>query len=210
MIRSLSLEDFGVTGATAPAAAPPPVATGSEEAQLDAYEAGYKSGWDDCAAAEQEVHRRIGTDLSAALIDMSLTYEAARKEILDGLGPLFEEVARTLLPRLAAEAVAPTVIEELRKACAAAMAGTVTLVAAPQALPTLQRLIEDQLDADIRLEGEPAYAPAQVSVRSGQERQDIDLAAAADRIAAALHDFTTLSAEPGDAHDPIRRQAHDR
>ncbi|MCR9068161.1 MAG: hypothetical protein NXH79_04885 [Rhodobacteraceae bacterium] len=210
MTRPLLLEDFATErpgGAATQVQAGP---TSPEEAQLDAYEAGYKSGWDDCIAAEQEVHRRIGSDLAAALGDISLTHAAARAEVLSALGPLFEEVARTLLPRLAADAVAPTIIAELREAAEAAVAPGLTLLVAPDALPVLQRLVEDSLDFEVRVTAEPAFAPAQVSIRSASERRDIDLAAAADRIAAALRDFMTLAGEGDRMPEAPRRQANDR
>ena len=210
MTRSLLLEDFATEMSAGAAPAPRTGSAAPEDAHLDAYEAGYKSGWDDCIAAEQEVHRRIGSDLAAALGEISLTHAAARAEVLSALGPLFEEVASTLLPRLAADAVAPTIIAELRDAAEAAVAPGLTLVVAPDALPVLQRLVEDSLDLDVRVEAEPAFAPAQVSIRSASERRDVDLAAAADRIAAALRDFMTLAADDIGGTEAPRRQANDR
>lgn len=190
MTRALTLEDFGTTQPVVNGAgltSDPPV--GSEEDRLTIYESGYQSGWDDCAAAETEGQRRIGVELSANLRDLSLTYEEARRDVLEALGPLFEEMAAQLLPALAAEAIAPAVITELQDAAKQASGDTITLVAAPAALPALERLAETQTDIDISVHPEPAYAEGQVSVRFGQEQRDIDLRDAAARMAEAIRGF---------------------
>ncbi len=99
MTRTLKLEDFSALGPTpvSAAQAAPPI---EPEAALAAFDEGYRNGWDDCARAEAEAHRKIGADLAAGLQDITLTYAEARQDVLAGLGPLFEEIAAQLLPRL--------------------------------------------------------------------------------------------------------------
>lgn len=208
MTRALTLEDFsggGGTRATSLSAAPAPQAADPETA-LAAYDEGYRSGWDDCAAAEAEAHRRIGADLAASLQDMAMTYAEARHDVLTCLGPLFEDMAAQLLPSLAAEAVAPAVIAELRAAAETAAASRAVLIAAPAALPALERLIAEHHDLEIDLRAEPAFAEGQVSIRFGTERRDIDLSDAAKRMSEAIRAFVAQQAE-GSAPAPIRKGA---
>lgn len=189
MTRALRLENFTPAGfetAAAPAAQPAPEAP---EAALAAFDEGYRNGWDDCARAEAEAHRRIGADLAAALQDVVLTYAEARQDVLTALGPLFEDIAGQLLPRLAAEAVAPVVIAELRAAASEATGGRPVLIAAPAALAALERLIDADPALDIDLHAEPAFAEGQVSIRYVGQRRDIDLADAAARMADAIRSF---------------------
>lgn len=191
MIRALNLEDFSALHpdkATGPAAPASDRAT-DPEAALAAFDEGYRSGWDDCAQAEAETNRRVGAELAASLQDLSLTYAEARQDVLTCLGPLFEDMAAQLLPSLAAEAVAPAVIAELRAAAESAATTRAVLIAAPAALPALERLIADRDDLDIDLRAEPAYAEGQVSIRFGTERRDIDLSDAANRMAEAIRAF---------------------
>lgn len=202
MTRLLCLEDFTICDAPAPEA-PPPQAPDTDAA-LAAYEDGYRNGWEDCAKAEAETHRRIGADLAASLHASTLTFAEARQDVLACLGPLFEDMAAQLLPRLAAEAVAPTVIAELQSIAVTATTARIVMMAAPAALPALDRLIGDHATPDIDLRAEPAFADGQVSIRFGAEQRDIDLSDAATRMAAAIREFIAqeLAAPP---HAPIRK-----
>lgn len=193
MTRALTLEDFAQ--APVPSADPAPLpepaqASGApDEATLAAYDEGYRSGWEDCAKSEAENQQRIGADLAATLAELSLDHAAIRAEILSALGPLFEDIAARLLPSLAAEAIAPTVVAELRAAAERATQGPAVLVAAPAAIPALTRLVEMQEGLDIQLTAEPAFAENQVSLRFGDDRRDIDLGEAAGRMADAIRAF---------------------
>ncbi|WP_439138829.1 flagellar biosynthesis protein [Roseicyclus sp.] len=194
MIRALNLEDFAAAASTAqlrPAAqtAQDPAAPEPVDDAMAAFDEGYRNGWEDCAKAEAESNHRIGADLAANLQDLSLSYAEARADVLAALGPLFEDMAAQLLPTLAAEAVAPAVIAELRTAAEAASDGRAVLFASPGAMPALARLIEMQDGLDIELRAEPAFAEGQVSLRFGTERRDIDLSDAAQRMAEAIRAF---------------------
>lgn len=201
MRRALFLEDFSAFG---PAAAAPAAPSGDPEAALSAFDEGYRNGWDDCARAEAESHRKIGADLVASLQDVTLTYAEARQDVLVCLGPLFEDMAAQLLPRLAAEAIAPAVVAELREIAATAANARAVLIASPAALASLERLIAGQDGLDIDLRAEPAFAEGQVSIRFGPQRRDIDLTDAASRMADAIRSFVAQEVEmPAPA--PIRK-----
>lgn len=189
MTRALPLEDFtSSAGAPAPEPAPAPSAM-PEDATLAAYEDGYRCGWDDCARAEAEANRRIGADLAANLAAMTLTHAEARQDVLAAIGPLFEDIAAQLLPRLAAEAVAPTVIAELRQIAGENTALRPLLVAAPASLPALERLLATTGEIELDLAAEPTFAEGQVSIRHAGQRRDMDLSGAADRMAEAIRGF---------------------
>lgn len=202
MIRALTLEDFArpVDGAVNGSIAntqPSDHETANHEPAEDAmaaFDEGYRSGWEDCANAEAENQRKISADLAANLQDLSLSYAEARSDVLTALGPLFEDMAAQLLPALAAEAVAPAVITELRAAAERASSGHAILFASPAAMPALSRLIELEDGLQIELRAEPAYAEGQVSLRFGAERRDIDLSDAARRMAEAIRSFVAQEA----------------
>jgi len=191
MTRLLTLPDFEtVTDHARPEAPEPSAATPvSDDDRLAAYEAGYQSGWDDCTAAEAEQQRRMSADLASNLADMQFTYAEARRDVLTALGPLFEDMAALLLPRLAAEAIAPTVIAELEAVANRASEASISLLAAPQTVPVLERLAEAEPRLDIQIKPEPAFAEGQISVRFDGQRCDIDLSEAAERMAAAIRAF---------------------
>lgn len=188
MTRPLHLEDFAFLYGQDPT---PPQAPqlADADAMTAAYEDGYRGGWDDCAKAEAETHRRIGADLAASLQEVTLTFAHARQDVLNSLGPLFEDMAAQLLPRLAAEATAPAVIAELQAIAATASGARIVMMAAPDALPALEHLITEHVAADVDLRAEPAFAQGQISIRFGSERRDINLSDAAARMAEAIRSF---------------------
>ena len=197
MTRLLRLEDFtsrdlAMAPATAMAAEPAPE---TAEATLAVFEEGYRNGWDDCAKAEAEAQRKIGADLAANLENIAVTYAEARQDVLAALGPLFEDIAASLLPRLAAEAVAPAVVAELRAVAGAATGLRAVVIAAPAALPALERIIGQVRGIDVDLQAEPAFAEGQVSIRHAGERRDVDLTDAARTMAEAIRGFVAQETE---------------
>jgi flagellar assembly protein FliH len=206
MIRALTLEDFAEPAKelfqAEPFLAEIPENMAPSDEDMATFDEGYRSGWDDCAKAEADTNRRIGADLAANLDALSLSYAEARADVLAALGPLFEDIAAQLLPRLAAEAVAPAVIAELRAAAEAASAGRAVVCAAPAALPALTRLIEMQEGLDVDLQAEPAFAEGQVSLRFAAERRDIDLSDAAHRMADAIRSFVAQESATPPPQEP--------
>lgn len=195
MTRALRLDDFAAPGVEPTSTAPVATVPEASDTTLAAFDEGYRNGWDDCARAEADAHRRIGTDLAANLHDIALTYAEARQDVLTALGPLFEQIAAQLLPRLAAEAMAPAVIAELRAVAAEATGGRPVVIAAPAALPALERLLAADVAMDVDLRAEPAFADGQVSIRYANLRRDIDLGDAAQRMADAIRGFVAQNLE---------------
>lgn len=220
MTRALQLEDFG-SGEIAPSFDAEPAAPAEPEplpeatlegGNLDAFEQGYRSGWDDCTANEVEERRRVGADLATALAEVSLSLDAARDEMLTALEPLFEQIASQLLPAIVSEAVAPAVVEELNRIAEERCSGTVQLVASPATCPVIEKLVDAQPDLTVSVMPEPALADGQVSLRFADMHRDIDLSAAAAQMADAIRSFTaSMIAEPAmggvDADDDPRPAA---
>jgi flagellar biosynthesis/type III secretory pathway protein FliH len=210
MTRALILEDFGLAGQDAVAFSPAPTPDldvplaepgdrpGPELDQtgLDAFEQGYRNGWDDCIANETEERRRIGADLSVALSEMSLSAEEMRQDLLASLGPVLEGIATQLLPRMAAEAVVPVVVEEIRSVVSTVGPVTLEVLAAPGKCRSIERIIGVSTDHAVTVVQEPAYAEGQVSIRFGDQRRDIDLSDAAARMAEVIRAFAAGAADP--------------
>lgn len=161
----------------------------SEDDRLAAFEKGYQNGWDDCIAADAENSKRVTADLAANLREISTTNAEARQEVLTSLTPFFDQLVAQFLPALAAEALAPTVRAALSEVAETAAQSEGILTVAPGALPALETLVDTEAGLEIKLEVEPAYAEGQVSIRFGDDRQDINLNEAVERMASAIRDF---------------------
>lgn len=195
MNRSLSLEDFEDTTAPASRAPTAPEVTDQVEA-LEAYESGYKSGWADCAAAEEELRKSVGTDLGKRLREAELTYSTARQDILASLAPFFEELVAALLPRLAIDSVAPMAAQELHDLLQHDASASIEVMAAPVSCETVQRLLEAEGFEDVSVRAEPAFSETQVSLRVGSERRDIDLSDITQKITEAVRAFQSQANDP--------------
>jgi flagellar biosynthesis/type III secretory pathway protein FliH len=214
MTRALVLEDFGLPGSpdtnafagpavldeipdAAPPSAPQMAHSELDGDGLDAFEQGYRNGWDDCIANETEERRRIGSDLAATLSEMSLAAESMQREILSGLAPLLEQIAEQLLPPLAAEALAPAVMEQVRSIVAECGSVEIELLAAPEKCRPIEAVLQASTDLAVRVLPEPAFAEGQVSIRIADQRRDIDLSDAAERMADIIRAFAAEARSGG-------------
>ncbi|WP_339986473.1 hypothetical protein [Gymnodinialimonas ulvae] len=191
----MSLEDFAGGDSPVPRDSVSAVVPDEAEA-LDAYEAGYKSGWADCAAAEEEVRKSVGADLAKRLREAELTYSTARQDILASLAPFFEELVTALLPRLASDSVAPMAAQELHELLQHDASASIEVMAAPASCESVQRLLEAEGFEDVSVRAEPAFSETQVSLRVGSERRDIDLSDITRKITEAVCAFQSQTDDP--------------
>jgi len=165
-------------------------ASDAETLRLEAYEAGYKSGWDDANSETAASDRRIAADLERNLSDLTFTYEEARAEVLQGISGLISSILTGFLPRLAAEAVLPRVADELDALIASVGSGTCRLLAAPGTCKQLDWLAEKYLEMELEIVPEPAYPDGRVTLHFAGETREIDLTDLLQTMSAAIRDFT--------------------
>ncbi len=161
-----------------------------EALRLEAYEAGYKSGWEDADTERTNTSKVIAVGLERNLADISFTYQEARAEVLNGLGNLLEAMTAALLPALAAEALAPLLQQELSNLADQLNDVTCLLVANENGAQQLQWLVDTYLEADLRISIEPAYPDGRVTLKFKDESRDIDLSRMVEQITAAVRDFS--------------------
>ena len=71
--------------------------------QLDAFEEGYRAGWDDAIKAQSDDRTRI-SEFAQNLQDLSFTYHEAYSHAINAMTPLLEDIVRSVLPKIAHEA----------------------------------------------------------------------------------------------------------
>lgn len=190
------LEVFEATGVPKPASTLVTTEIGAiEEAKLASYEAGYKAGWDDAAAAQSEDQTRIRADLARTLQQLSFTYQEARAHVLTALEPLLTEMVNRLLPETARDTLAPLVLERVMPMAEDLADQPVTLVLNPAVRPALEGLIEQATGLPITIEEEPTLAEGQVYLRLGDSEAKVDLTRVIAEISAAVRGFFSLSQE---------------
>lgn len=174
-------------------AATPPRASVAEEERLAAYEQGYSAGWEDAANAASQEQGRMTADLARSIQALGFTFHDARMHVLKALAPLMQEIACRLLPGVAREALAPTVLETLMPLAEELAEAPVELVLNPAARTPVEILLGQATGLPLRLVEEPTLSEGQVYLRLGETEAQIDLDRATSELTAAVRNFFGLS-----------------
>lgn len=183
-------ESFDDRDGVMTAEAGPTAADGlSEVDRLAIYETGYKSGWEDCVAAEVDGIRKVSAELARNLGDLGFTYHEARSQLLGEVEALLGAFFSVVLPRIAGSAAVLRVAEDLLDLAAEAVDAPVEIVVPPSEAETVRGMMRGAPSSlPIRLVEEPALAAGQAYLRFGQVERKYDLSDMADRLLAALSD----------------------
>jgi flagellar assembly protein FliH len=191
---SLRLEVFDAAMASDGSLQPMVEATAVEEAKVAAFEQGYAAGWDDAAAAQQGDQTRIRADLARNLQTLAFTFQDARSHVLQAIRPLMLEMISRLLPEVAREALAPTVLDTLTPLAEALADAPLTLVLNPAVRGQVEDLVTQATGLPMVIEEEPSLPEGQVYIRFGATETKVDLSQATADIATAVRAFFTLNA----------------
>ncbi|HRK41828.1 MAG TPA: flagellar biosynthesis protein [Gemmobacter sp.] len=192
MMAMLRLEVFEAAG-PGQDPAPAPATGADQESRLEAYEQGYRAGWEDAAAAHAEDQRRIRVDLARSLQALGFTYQEARAHVLKSLAPLMQDMVGKLLPEMAREALAPTVLETLMPLAEQLADEPVTLVVNTNDRKAIEELLEQATGLPVTIVEEATLSEGQAFLRLGLQEVHIDLARATAEIAAAVRGFFGFS-----------------
>ncbi|MFN3576674.1 MAG: flagellar biosynthesis protein [Tabrizicola sp.] len=168
-------------------------ATLVEEAKVAAFEQGYTAGWDDAVAAQQGDQTRIRADLARNLQSLAFTFQDARAHVLNSIRPLVLEMTNRLLPAIAREALAPTVLEAIAPLAEEMADAPLTLVLNPAVRAQVESLVAEATGLPVVIEEEPSLPEGQVYLRLGTAEASVDLSQVTADIAAAVRAFFTLS-----------------
>lgn len=170
-----------------------------EEHQLEAFEQGYKAGWDDSASAHFEDNARHKADLAASLQQYSFTFHDAQAQLLKSLRPLFQQISETLLPEIARASLPQLVAEQLAQLAADQLGDHMTLKCSGADRANLESALSEFGDYAIRIEATPDMKPGEVEISTDHEEQRIDLTHVLTGISEALEAFT---------HEAERKRKH--
>lgn len=160
-----------------------------EDEKLASYEQGYKAGWDDASAAMGEEQSRIRADLARNLQSLSFTYHEARAHILKSVQPLLLQVVSQLLPEIARESLAPSVLEALMPLAEKLGDAPVTLVINPASRAPVESVLAQATGLPIEVQEEPTLGEGQAYLRMGSVETHVNLDQATADIAAAVRGF---------------------
>lgn len=167
--------------------------TAVEEAKVTSFEQGYSAGWDDAVAAQQGDQTRIRADLARNLQSLAFTFQDARSHVLQAIRPLILEMTNRLLPEVARQSLAPTVLEALTPLAEELADAPLTLVLNPAVRGQVEDLITQATGLPMVINEEPSLPEGQVYIRFGAVETKVDLSQATADIAIAVRAFFNLN-----------------
>lgn len=182
------LESFDTQADTATTAVPLSE-VGLEESKLEAFEAGYKAGWDDAIKSQSDDKTRISQDFAQNLQQISFSYHEAQAEILRSLKPVLEQVVGVLLPEIANSKFGSRLLAEVTKLTDLHARPDVEVVVCPENRPALEAILAARNITSIKLSGEDSLGTGQAYIRLDGTEQHIDLDDAVNEIRAAVEGF---------------------
>lgn len=185
------LEDFG-----RPAVAAEPAATGPtideatlEARRVDAYEDGYRAGWEDSAKAQTADRAALTSTLAQSLGDLSFTYQEAYGAMMAAVSPLLEDMVAKLLPDLARQTLGAHVVEQLRQRAADIAGLEVEIAVSSGCADAVAPLLEGEFTFPIRLVEDDTLAPEQADIRFAETESQIDLSDVLSAFTAVVEGF---------------------
>jgi flagellar assembly protein FliH len=192
-MSALRLEVFDTAPAADGTMQPLVEATAVEEAKVASFEQGYSAGWDDAVAAQQGDQDRIRADLARNLQSLAFTFQDARSHVLQSIKPLILEMVNRLLPEVARETLAPTVLEAVMPMAEELADAPLTLVLNPAVRGQIEDLLTEATGLPMVVEEEPTMPDGQVYIRFGSSETKVDLGQATTEIAIAVRAYFNLN-----------------
>jgi hypothetical protein len=155
------------------------------------YERGYRAGWDDCERRAQEARQAVGAELGRHIQELGFTYQEARAHVLGSIEPLLTGLVEKVLPKLAADTLGQTALEELTELAEHAAETPVTILVSPGNHDLIAGFLEGEAALPYRLSTEETLTDGQLFFRLGEHERQIDLEAVIARIGERLAAFST-------------------
>jgi flagellar biosynthesis/type III secretory pathway protein FliH len=193
------LDSFdGREGGATPAGQTPVADLHSEDIEADrlaAYESGYRSGWDDCLAAEMESIRKVEVELARNLADLGFTYHEARSQLLEEVEGLLEALFAQVLPSIVGPAVVRRLIDDVLDLASEALDQPVEIVVSSMDVAQLHAMLPEAPTIPVSVIEEPALAKGQAYLRFGRSERSYDLGQVVERLLAVLTARSAKSTE---------------
>jgi hypothetical protein len=159
------------------------------ESAEDAYERGYRAGWDDCERRTQEARQSVGAELARNIQELGFTFHEARAHVLGGLEPLLAGIVGKVLPVIASETMCQSIVEELSTIAQSTIDSPVTILVAPGSHEIVASFLREATALPYRLLAEETLSEGQVFFRLGDHERQLDLGAVISRIGERLGAF---------------------
>lgn len=160
-----------------------------EETRLEAFEQGYKAGWDDSLSTHASDQERISADFARNLNELAFTYHEVRSTILKSLEPLLREMVSKVLPKMAQASIGPLVADQIVEMADTQSSIPIELVVGPMNVRALEKLSLGQDSLPLTVIEEESLGDGQIFIRIGDSETQVDLDGVLDGFSSALDGF---------------------
>ena len=194
------LEDFAPVRTTAfgPVQGEPLPATEAEveSLRLEAFEAGYKAGWEDAIKAQSDDQSRISSALGQHLQDLSFTYHEARSHVTKAMTPLIEEMVNKLLPEIARASLGGHISDQLSALARQIGALEVVVAVSPSNVAAVAPALDSDFGFPVTLVEDETLADEQADIRFGDIEKQIDLSGLLQSVQDTVRSFSEAAGVP--------------
>lgn len=185
MPRRFSLESFD----DRPSPDADPMAGLAEEKWLEAFEKGYRDGWEDAERALTRRQGEISDAFAQRLQDLSFTLNEARASVRREMSSLLRGVLDTMLPDSLPRLLGPQILSDLDGLADRVSDMVIEVVVAPEQQQSIERMIARSSPRPARVVGRPGMALDTALLRFGTGEREIDLGAALAEVAMTLETY---------------------
>lgn len=183
-------EDFGGAAPTTAVETAPAFNEADLEGQrLEAFENGFKAGWDDAIKAQSDDKTRISSAFGQHLQDLSFTYHEACSQVMNAMTPLLNEMVNVLLPGMARATIGAHIVEKLQEMSREIGALEVQIAVSPSNVEAVSGLLEEDFGFPVRLVEDSTLADEQADIRFGKTEKQIDLGELVRSVSEAIAGF---------------------
>lgn len=160
-----------------------------QSTRLDAFEEGYKAGWDDAALSGAAVSEQMCQALSQNLQDLSFTYNEASSHVIASIKPLLIQLTGKVLPRIAQEFIGPLVLQTIEDAVRNNARPQVCVTVSESEASHIEKVFEQDFGFPVILASSSELSPGQACIQFENSEQMIDINSVTDRMSELVSDF---------------------
>ena len=183
------LDDFSAPSTPAAPQEPGIDPQQAEAQRLEAFEEGYRAGWDDAVKAQRDETAQFSSAFAQHLSDLSFTYHDAYSAMTRSMMPLLETLVSTVLPRIARDHFAAHLAEQLQQLAKEITNVPVEIAVAPSRRDSVATLLEADHGFPISLVTDETLAEDQADIRFGDTEKQIDLNGLLEQLSTAIEGF---------------------
>lgn len=165
------LEDFGASSFKSQSGGTTEVL--KEEQRLEAFEQGYKAGWDDASKAQSDSASQISAEFARNLQDLSFTYHEAFSHVMKAMNPLLEQIVQAVLPAMAQQTLGAQVIEQLMTMARSQGEQPASITIGPENRAAMEAILEQEMPFPVEVKEDPTMDEGRVELHFGQTEQEI-------------------------------------